>query len=62
MLEDNFVYLCLKMEALQSIETSIFTPSGFGGTQDRGFEPDRSRRVFPIGKIHSKPSFGGEVK
>jgi hypothetical protein len=45
--------------------------SGFGGlavsmlasgTQDRGFAPDRSRRIFPVGKIHSVPSFGGEVK
>jgi hypothetical protein len=45
--------------------------SGFGGlavsmlasgTQDRGFAPDRSRRIFPAVKIHSMPSFGGEVK
>jgi hypothetical protein len=45
--------------------------SGFGGlvvsmlpsgTQDRGFAPDRSRRIFPVGKIHSMPSFGVEVK
>jgi hypothetical protein len=43
--------------------------SGFGGlvvsmlasgTQDRGFAPDRSLRIFPAGKIHSMPSFGGE--
>jgi hypothetical protein len=27
------------------------------GTQDRGFAPDRSRRIFPDGKIHSMPSF-----
>jgi hypothetical protein len=42
-------------------------PSGFSGlgvsmlasgTQDRGFAPDRSRRIFPDGKIHSMPSFG----
>jgi hypothetical protein len=32
------------------------------GTQDCGFAPDRSRRIFPAGKIHSMPSFGGEVK
>jgi hypothetical protein len=41
--------------------------SGFGGlvvsmlasgTQDRGFAPDRSRRIFPAGKIHSMLSFG----
>jgi hypothetical protein len=32
------------------------------GTQDRGFAPDRSRRIFPAGKIHSMPSFGKEVK
>jgi hypothetical protein len=45
--------------------------SGFGGllvsmmasgTQDRGFAPDRSRRIFPARKIHSMPSFEGEVK
>jgi hypothetical protein len=28
------------------------------GTQDCGFAPDRSRRIFPAGKIHSMPSFG----
>jgi hypothetical protein len=28
------------------------------GTQDRGFAPDRSRRIFPAGKIRSMPSFG----
>jgi hypothetical protein len=48
-----------------------YNDSGFGGlvvsmlpsgTQDRGFAPDRSRRIFPAGKIHSMPSFGGEVK
>jgi hypothetical protein len=27
------------------------------GTQDRGFAPDRSRQIFPAGKIHSMPSF-----
>jgi hypothetical protein len=27
------------------------------GTQDRGFAPDRSRRIFSAGKIHSMPSF-----
>jgi hypothetical protein len=32
------------------------------GNQDRGFAPNRSRRIFPAGKIHSMPSFGGEVK
>jgi hypothetical protein len=32
------------------------------GTQDRVFAPDRSRWIFPAGKIHSMPSFGGEVK
>jgi hypothetical protein len=41
--------------------------SGFGGlgvcmlasgTQDRGFAPDRSRRIFRDGKIHSLPFFG----
>jgi hypothetical protein len=28
------------------------------GTQDRGFATDRSRRIFPAGKIHSMPFFG----
>jgi hypothetical protein len=32
------------------------------GTQDRGFAPDRSRRIFPAGKIHSMPSVGRESK
>jgi hypothetical protein len=32
------------------------------GTQVRGFAPDRSRPVSPAEKIHSMPSFGGEVK
>jgi hypothetical protein len=49
----------------------IYTTSGFGGlgvsvlasgTQDRRFAPDRSRQIFPTGKIHSMPSFRGEVK
>jgi hypothetical protein len=44
--------------------------SGFGGlgvcvlasgTQDRGFAPDRSRRIFHNGKIHSTQSFGLSV-
>jgi hypothetical protein len=32
------------------------------GTQDCGFAPDRSRRIFPVVNIHSMPSFRGEVK
>ena len=32
------------------------------GTQVRGFKPDRRRRIFKGEKIHSKPSFGREVK
>jgi hypothetical protein len=49
---------------------SVFI-SGFGGlvvsmpafgTQDRGFEPGRSRRIFSGVKIHSMPSFGREEK
>jgi hypothetical protein len=32
------------------------------GTHDGVFEPDRSRLIFPAGKIHSMPFFGGEVK
>jgi hypothetical protein len=44
-----------------------FDSSGFGGlgvsmlasgTQDRGFAPNGSRRIFPAGKIHSMSSFG----
>ena len=31
-------------------------------TQVRGFKPGRSRRIFRAKKIHSTPSFGGEVK
>jgi hypothetical protein len=45
--------------------------SGFGGlvismlasgTQERGFKPGRSRRIFSGVKILSVPSFGREVK
>jgi hypothetical protein len=45
--------------------------SGFGGpvvsmlpigTQDRGFAPDRGRRIFSVEKIRSMPSFEGKVK
>jgi hypothetical protein len=32
------------------------------GTQDRGFTPGRSRRIFRTKKILSTPSVGGEVK
>jgi hypothetical protein len=32
------------------------------GTQDRGFAPGRSRRIFRAKKILSMPSFGREVK
>jgi hypothetical protein len=48
-----------------------YHPSGFGGlvvsmlasgTQDRGFAPGQSRRICLAGKIHSMPSFGGELK
>jgi hypothetical protein len=33
-----------------------------GEEEDRGFAPDRSRRIFPAGKIHNMPSFGTESK
>jgi hypothetical protein len=36
--------------------------SMLAGTQDRGFAPDRSRRIFSVEKILNMPSFGGEVK
>jgi hypothetical protein len=32
------------------------------GTQVRGYEPGRNRRIFQGEKILSMPSFGGEVK
>jgi hypothetical protein len=32
------------------------------GTQDRGFAPGRSRRIFRAKKFLSMPSFGREVK
>ena len=47
----------------------IYVYSGFGGlvvsmlasgTQDRGFDPGRSRRIFLAKKIHSMPSLGGK--
>jgi hypothetical protein len=62
------VAACRKVSALRHVPAGV---SGFGGlgvcmlasdTQDRGFAPDRNRRIFPVGKIHSMPSFGGEVK
>jgi uncharacterized protein (DUF1786 family) len=31
-------------------------------TQDGGFAPDRSSRIFSVENIHSMLSFGGEVK
>ena len=30
------------------------------GTQDGGFDPGRSRRIFRAKKIHSMPSLGGK--
>jgi hypothetical protein len=69
---------CIRPESLRANPVrphtnlpSTMLKSGFGGlgvsmlasgTQDRGFAPDRSRRIFPAGQIHSMPSFGGEVK
>jgi hypothetical protein len=53
--------LCYKPEG-RGIDSSGF--GGLGvcmlvtGTQGRGFAPDRSRRIFPAGKIYSMPSFG----
>jgi hypothetical protein len=44
------------------IESSVFGGLGVSmlasGTQDRRFAPDRSRPIFPAGKIYSMPSFG----
>jgi hypothetical protein len=67
------VYLSKFQPEIQHLwkKKQIQVKSGFGGlgvsmlasgTQDRGFAPDRSRRIFLAGKIHSMPSFGGEVK
>jgi hypothetical protein len=53
--------LCIEL----LIFVGLYFVSGFGGlvvTQDRGFEPGRSCRIFRAKKIHSMPSFGGEVK
>jgi hypothetical protein len=60
-------------ETYNTYQCTLLPPdeSGFGGlvasmlapgTQDRGFEPGWSRRIFQGEKIHSMPSFGGEVK
>jgi hypothetical protein len=66
-----FLFNFLTIKGLYMFWASLTHPrSGFGGlgvsmlasgTQDRGFAPDRSRRIFPAGKIHSMPSFGGEI-
>jgi hypothetical protein len=57
--------------AATTTTTAAAAASGFGGlvvsmlaygTQDRGFEPGRSDRIFQGEKIHSMTSFGGEVK
>jgi hypothetical protein len=44
------------------VESSGFDGRGVcvlaSGTQDREVAPDRSRQIFPAGKIHSMPSFG----
>jgi hypothetical protein len=63
-----WVAACRKVSALLHVPAGV---SGFGGlgvsmlasdTQDREFAAERSRRIFPVGKIHSTSSFGGEVK
>jgi hypothetical protein len=55
----------------KNLDATIIYKSGFGGlvvsmlasgTQDRGFSPGRSRRIFSGEKILSMPSFGREVK
>jgi hypothetical protein len=54
--------------SLSELRVLYLKTSGFGGlglassTQDRRFEPGRSRPDFSSEKIHSIPSFGGEVK
>jgi hypothetical protein len=56
---------------LEPFQPPTHWDSGFGGlvvsmlasgTQDRGFEPGRSRQIFRAKKIHSMPSFGGELQ
>jgi hypothetical protein len=60
---------CFHERILYGVMLHFF--SGFGGlvvsmlasgTQDRGFKPDQSRRIFSGIKIPSMPSFGREVK
>jgi hypothetical protein len=53
---------CLLSEKLEKCFGGLVVSMLASGTQDRGFAPDRSRRIFLVGKIHSIPSFGGEVK
>jgi hypothetical protein len=61
-----------KEQEISFVHQALFPKcSGFGGlvvsvlasgTQDHGFQPSQSRRIFRGEKIHSMPSFGGEVK
>jgi hypothetical protein len=65
-------YWTFSWRVKESIFVNIYPKhSGFGGpavsmlpsgTQDRGFEPGRSRRIFSGVKILSMASFGREVK
>jgi hypothetical protein len=69
---DLFTYLCARPWHTSGGQwQTTDKASGFGGlgvcmlasgTEDRGFAPDRSRRNFPDGKIHSIPSFGRRSK
>jgi hypothetical protein len=57
MVRNNFSCYC-KLSGFGGLVVSMLA----SGTQDRGFAPDRSRRIFSGEKILSMPSFGGEVK
>jgi hypothetical protein len=46
----------------QSVTRAALVSMLASGTQDRGFKPGRSRRIFLGVKILSMPSFGREVK
>jgi hypothetical protein len=52
------IYFCLTCSGFGGLVVSVLA----FGTQDRGFAPGQSRRIFPGEKFLSMPSFGREVK
>jgi hypothetical protein len=58
---ENRIPICIIYE-LESSFGGLVVSMRASGTQVRGFAPDRSRQIFPAGKLHSMPSYGGEVK